>query len=148
MKKEELSNVGGIFAPDTKTKLELPEFLVRISAGFPSPADDYVDKKLDLNEYLIRHPSATFFVRVRGDSMINAGMRSEDILVVDRSLEVRNNDIVLAVIDGEFTVKRFVKTKERISLVPENPDYKEIVIREGMQFEVWGIVTSIIHKVR
>jgi DNA polymerase V len=140
-------NISEIFMADTGTKLPLPEYLVKISAGFPSPADDYVDKKLDLNEYLIEHPAATFFVRVIGDSMQNAGMQSGDILIVDRALEAKSGDIVLAVIDGEFTVKRFVKLNDKLFLVPENPAYKEIEIKGNMQFEVWGVVTNVIHKV-
>src|SRR4030042_6039051 len=89
-----------------KTKVKLPLYISRIKAGFPSPADDYIEKELDLNEYLIKHPAATFFVRVEGNSMIDAGIHSGDILIVDKSLEAKNNKIVIAVVNGELTVKR------------------------------------------
>lgn len=111
MKKIEKGNISDIFIPVIDSKIELPEYLSKISAGFPSPANDYMDKKLDLNEYLIQHPAATFFVRVSGDSMVNAGINSGDLLVVDRALEVKNNSIVLAVVNGEFTLKRIKKSK-------------------------------------
>jgi len=106
----------------TTVSLKLPLFLSSVKAGFPSPADDFVETRLDLNEYLIDHPEATFFVRVSGDSMIRAGIHTGDILIVDRSLEPKNNDIVIAIIDGEFTVKRLKKYGDRVFLVPENPN--------------------------
>jgi len=108
MKKD---NVSEIFVPDKNRKVSLPYFVTSISAGFPSPADDYIDKKLDLNEYLIENPSSTFYVRVEGDSMIGAGIYSGDILIVDRSLEAQNRKIVLAILNGEFTVKKLIKNK-------------------------------------
>ncbi len=122
-------------------------FLSRIRAGFPSPADDYLDKKLDLNEFLIKHPAATFFVKVKGESMIKAGIHSGDILVVDRSLEPRDKKIVIAVLNGEFTVKRVRKMKDKLYLVSENDDYPPIEIKDGADFEVWGIVVHVIHSV-
>jgi DNA polymerase V len=118
-----------------------------VSAGFPSPADDYTEGTLDLNEYLIRHPAATFFVRVQGDSMVNAGIHSGDLLVVDRSLEPGNKKIVLAVLDGEFTVKRLMKKRGHLYLYPENSDYAPVEITEENRFEVWGVVTAVIHEV-
>ena len=145
MKKD---NISEIFANLEGKKIKLPEYLSKISAGFPSPADDYIDKKLDLNEYLIQHPASTFFVRVVGNSMINAGIQSGDLIIVDRSLEAKNDSIILAVVNGEFTVKRFIKMNGKIYLVPENPDYEELEIREEMNFEVWGVVTSVIHEVK
>lgn len=126
---------------------ELPLFTARISAGFPSPADDYIDRKLDLNEYLIKHPAATFFVRVQGDSMIDAGIHSGDILIVDRALEPADGKIVIAVLYGELTVKRIKKTKTKLSLLPENPAFKPIEITPEMGLEVWGVVTHVIHTV-
>jgi DNA polymerase V len=141
-------NVSAIYAVDNGRKVELPQVTSKISAGFPSPADDYIDKKLDLNEFLIRHPASTFFVRVIGDSMINAGMNSGDLIVVDRSLEATSGRIILAVVNGEFTVKRFVIRKTKPFLVPENDKYPEIPIHEETQFEVWGVVTSVIHEVK
>ena len=119
-----------------------------IYAGFPSPADDFLEKKLDLNEYLIKNPAATFFIRVRGSSMIQAGIFSGDILIVDRSLEPENNAIVVVVIDGEFTVKRLQTSGGQIRLIAENRNYKPIKVTEEMEFQVWGVVTNVIHTVK
>jgi DNA polymerase V len=117
-----------------------------IAAGFPSPAGDYIDSRLDIFEYLIQHPTATFYVRVKGNSMINAGIHDGDLLVVDRSLEPKNNQVVIAVIDGEFTVKRISKYNNKLYLIPENNQFKPIEITDTMDFEVWGVVTFVIHK--
>jgi len=136
----------GIYEPDHKTKHELPLFLESVSAGFPSPADDYLEGKLDLNEHLVKNPTATFFVRVTGDSMEGAGMYSGDILVVDRSLDPKDDNVIIAVIDGELTVKRLSNNKGEISLIPENPNYKPLKITEEMSFTVWGVVTNVIHS--
>ena len=129
-----------------RPRLALPLYLSPVAAGFPSPAEDYIEKKLDLNEQLIRNPAATFFVRVDGDSMRDAGIASGDILVVDRSQEVRNNAIVIAAVNGELTVKRLKKARSRLWLVPENPDFPVLEIGPETQFDVWGVVTYIIHK--
>ncbi|HHH84583.1 MAG TPA: translesion error-prone DNA polymerase V autoproteolytic subunit [Firmicutes bacterium] len=118
-----------------------------VSAGFPSPADDYTEGPLDLNEHLVRHPAATFFVRVQGESMVNAGIHSGDLLIVDRALEPGHRKIVLAVLDGEFTVKRLIERGGRLYLYPENPAYKPVEITEENRFEVWGVVTAVIHEV-
>mgnify|MGYP001343412683 CR=1 FL=1 len=128
------------------TRLALPLYLSPVAAGFPSPAEDYIDRKLDLNEQLIRNPASTFFVRVDGDSMRDASIASGDILVVDRSLAPRNNAIAIAAINGELTVKRLKKVLSRLWLVPENPEFPPIEIVPEMQFEIWGVVTYIIHK--
>jgi DNA polymerase V len=135
-----------IFKAEAKTSLPLPIFLANVQAGFPSPAEDYLDKMLDLNELLIAHPAATFFVRVAGDSMQGAGIFSGDILVVDRSLEPTDNKIIVALVNGEFTVKRLKCKDGRISLVPENPAYPILELTEGSDFQVWGVVTYVIHK--
>lgn len=119
-----------------------------IAAGFPSPADDHLERSLDLNEYMIKHPTATFFVRVEGDSMINAGIRSGDILVVDRALSWKQNSIVVAFLQGEFTVKRIGKKGNMLYLYAENDAYAPIAITSDMDFEVWGVVTFAIHHVR
>ena len=124
----------------------LPLFNCTLSAGFPSPADDYFEKKLDLNELLITHPAATFFVKVEGDSMIGAGIHSGDMLVVDRSLTAEDGKIIVALIEGEFTVKRFVKRGGKHFLVPENSRYKPIEITEEKEFQVWGVVTYVVHR--
>lgn len=131
-----------------KDPLPLPLFLANVQAGFPSPAEDYLDKTLDLNELLISHPAATFFVRVMGDSMQNAGILSGDVLIVDRSLEALENSIVIAVVNGEFTVKRLLKRDGRIFLAPENPSYPILEIMPESDFQVWGVVTYVIHKAR
>ena len=143
--KDELT-ILGIYEPDNKTKHELPLFLESVSAGFPSPADDYLEGKLDLNEHLVKNPTATFFVRVTGDSMEGAGMFSGDILVVDRSLDPKDGNVIIAVIDGELTVKRLSNKNGEISLVPENPNYKPLKITEEMSFTVWGVVSNVIHS--
>ena len=125
----------------------LPLFVSSIAAGFPSPADDYVDKKLDLNELLIAQPAATFFVRVVGDSMQGAGISTGDLLVVDRSMQAVNGNIVVAIVQGEFTVKRLKKEGDKIFLIAENPSYRPIEINEESGFEVWGVVSYVIHPV-
>jgi DNA polymerase V len=126
---------------------EIPLFLAKIPAGFPSPAEDYLDKKLDLNNYLIKNPAATFFIRVKGNSMVNAGIRTGDLLIVDRSLEPKDKKIVIACLNGEFTIKRIQKVGEKLYLAPENDSFTPIEIKEEMDFEIWGIVTSVIHTV-
>lgn len=128
-------------------KHELPLFLSKVRAGFPSPADDYLDKRIDLNEHLIQHPAATFFVKVKGDSMVNAGIQSGDILIVDRSLEPRDKRIVVAILNGEFTVKRIRKKNNKLYLVSENEAFAAIEITPEMDFEIWGVVIHVIHSV-
>ncbi len=134
------------YSVSTQVSQPLPFFVSAIQAGFPSPADDYIEQALDLNELIIKHPAATFYVRVQGDSMENAGIYSGDILVVDRSLTAHHKSIVLAVLDGEFTVKRLMMKDQEIYLVAENASYPHIKIRPETQFEVWGVVTYVIHK--
>jgi DNA polymerase V len=112
----------------------------RAACGFPSPADDYLDRPLDFNELLIVNPAATFAVRIAGDSMIEAGLFPNDIAIVDRSLPVIDKCIVLALLDGEFTIKRYRQTRARVWLHAENPAYKDITITEEMSFEVWGVI--------
>ena len=126
-------------------------FVVTVPAGFPSPAEDYLEGNLDLNQHLIHHPAATFFARAKGDSMIEAGIHSGDLLIVDRAVEATHNSIVIAVINGKLTVKRFciescsTQVSQRISLVPANPNYPTIHINEAMDFEVWGVVLGVYH---
>jgi len=127
---------------------ELPLYHSKVAAGFPSPADDYISKKLDLNEYLIKHPAATFLVRATGDSMINAGIHHNDILIVDRSLKPTVGKIIIVAIDGQLTVKRLQKNANgKFLLVPDNPAYKPIEISEGSETCIWGVVTQVIHFV-
>ena len=125
-----------------------PLFLSRVPAGFPSPADDYVECSLDLNEHLIAHREATFFVRVKGHSMTGAGIRDGDLLVVDRSLEAGDGDIVVAVVDGELTVKRLSRRGGTVRLLPESPGCEPIEFKDGQELTVWGVVTSVIHRIR
>ena len=118
-----------------------------ISAGFPSPADDFKEQRLSLDRELIKNKEATFFARVSGQSMIGAGLNDNDLLVIDRSLEPENNKIAVCFLDGEFTVKRLRVTKDEVWLQPENPDYPIIKITQDNDFVIWGIVTNVIKKV-
>tara|TARA_B100000700_G_C14508309_1_gene607389 strand:+ start:70 stop:495 length:426 start_codon:yes stop_codon:yes gene_type:complete len=119
-----------------------------VYAGFPSPAEDHLDLDLDLNEHLIKHPAATFYVYAKGDSMINSGIHDGDLLIVDRSLNPGLKSIVIAVINGEFTVKRIKKINKELYLMPDNDSYKPIQITTDMNFQIWGIVTHTIHKTK
>lgn len=127
-------------------KQVVPLFASPVKASFPSPAEDFIEAHLNLNDYIIKHPAATFFVRVEGTSMIRAGINSGDILVVDRSIEPKNGHIVIAVVNGEFTVKRIHKTETALYLMPENKRFNPILITEDMDFQVWGVVSYVIHK--
>ena len=139
-------SIAAIYGPEHKSTIRRPLFLSGVSAGFPSPADDYVDRKLDLNELLIKNPAATFFVRVAGESMIGAGIQHDDILVVDRSQEPAGGNIVIAVYNGELTVKRLIHDKNGSRLVAENPNYPPLEITEESGCEIWGVVTSVVHQ--
>lgn len=136
-----------IYRMKRNTRIKLPLFSARIPAGFPSPADDYIDRRLDLNELLIKHPSATFFVKVSGDSMTGAGIHSGDTLIVDRAETPVNSSIVIAALDGELTVKRLVIENNRAFLKAENPGYAPIAVGPDSGFEVWGVVIHVIHTV-
>ncbi len=126
--------------------LPLPLYTSRIAAGFPSPADDHLEAPLDLNEHLVKHPAATFVVKVDGDSMTGAGIYNGDLLVVDRSLEAKSGSIVVAVVNGELTVKRLVIERRRARLIPENPAYKPIEVRDGLDLVIWGVVAHVIRS--
>jgi DNA polymerase V len=141
-------SVRDIHLPDMSTKLELPLQNCSVPAGFPSPAEDYVEHKLDLNSYLVTHPAATFFVRASGNSMTGANIHDGDLLIVDRSIEAAHNDIVIAVVLGEITVKRLHYLRGEIALVPENDSYQTIFINEHSDLHIWGVVTNAIHCVR
>jgi len=140
------SNELEFYSIDTTTELEIPLFESNISAGFPSPADDYIDLKIDFNKLLIKNPAATFCVRVNGVSMKDAGINNGDILVVDRSIEPKNNSVAVCFIDGEFTIKRITRVKHELFLVADNPEYKPIKISKDNDFQVWGVVRFVIHK--
>jgi len=125
----------------------MPLFTSHISAGFPSPADDYIEKRLNLNDLVIKNHTSTFFVKVSGDSMLEAGIHHGDILVVDKAKAPANNSIVIAVLNGELTVKRIHKAGKKLYLVPENSDYSRIEVTKDMELVVWGVVTNVIHPV-
>lgn len=126
--------------------LYLPLYASPVSCGFPSPAEDYIENPLDLNEHLITKPAATFFVRAKGDSMIGAGIFDHDLIIVDRSKTPAHDHIVLAVINGEFTLKRLIKMQNTLWLYPDNPKYLPLKINEDMDFQIWGVVSYSIHK--
>ena len=135
-----------LFSIIKNTQINTPIFLDKISAGFPSPATDYMENKLDLNEYLIKHPAATFIVKASGSSMINADIYSGDLLIVDRSLTPKNKDIVIASIFGDLTVKKLRKKGKLFFLLSANNEYPSIEIKEEMECFIWGVVTYVIHK--
>ena len=128
--------------------LSIPFAFSPVHAGFPSPADDYLEPDLDVNALIIRHKEATFFVRVTGDSMQDAGIREGDVLVVDRAENATHNAIIIAVINGEFTVKRLYHKGNAVYLVPANARYRPIEITAEMQFQIWGVVTFCIHRMK
>ncbi|MBN8681574.1 MAG: translesion error-prone DNA polymerase V autoproteolytic subunit [Chitinophagales bacterium] len=137
-----------IYAADVSTDLALPFAAGGIAAGFPSPANDYLDLSIDLNRELVDNPDATFYARVKGDSMQEAGIQSGDVLVVDRSLTAFSNDIVVAFLNGEFTVKRLQLGADTCVLLPANRQYPELRVQEGDDFRIWGVVTYVIKNVR
>lgn len=139
---------GVLLPAPAAAPLKRPRFGHRVRAGFPSPADDYIEAWLDLNQHLIEHKEATFFVQAAGDSMIGAGIREGALLVVDRALEPHHGDIVIAVVDGELTVKRLEKRRGGVRLVAENPAYAPIEFQDGQELVIWGVVTSVIQKLR
>ncbi|MDB9975627.1 translesion error-prone DNA polymerase V autoproteolytic subunit [Candidatus Thioglobus sp.] len=140
------SKVEVFLTKDNPTELSIPIFTSRVQAGFPSPADDHLEDALDLNTHLIHHKEATFFVKAQGDSMLGAGIQQGDILIVDKSLSAKSGKIVIAVVDGEFTVKRLHKYKGNITLKAENPDFEDIKIGGTDELIIWGVVTSVIHQ--
>ena len=123
---------------------EYPLFGMPIKAGFPSPAEDWVEGKIDFNQYLVKNPAATYLLKVKGDSMIDAGISPEDIIVVDSSLEAKHKDIVIACINGDMTLKRLYKRGKRLALLPENPKYEAIEIAGDAEFSIWGVVKHVI----
>ena len=140
-----LFNSLSLFNFSRRKKVNIPMFLDNISAGFPSPATDYMENKLDLNEHLIKHPAATFIVKASGFSMIGAGIHSGDLLIIDRSITPQNNNIVIASIFGDLTVKKLKKKKNSFFLTSANEHYPSIEVKEEMECFIWGVVTFIIH---
>ncbi len=140
------ATISAIHPCERPPALKRPLFACSVSAGFPSPADDYIEGKLDLNELMVANPAATFFVRVAGDSMLGAGIHHNDILVVDRSLEPVSGKVVIAVVNGELTVKRLRRNGEGFALMAENPDYPDIPLSEESACEIWGVAAFVIHS--
>ena len=140
-------SISEIWLADDSKSVKLPYYDTKVQAGFPSPAEDHLEQRLDLNTLVIENPSATFFVRVAGESMRGIGITDGDILVVDRSIESWGNRVVVAVIDSEFTIKRFTKQNATVVLEAENPDYPPITITEEMDFSVWGVVCWALKKI-
>ncbi len=138
------TSVIQFFKAGLDSKLELPYVEEGISAGFPSPADDFLDANIDLNTYLIKNPSTTFYGRVKGNSMVDAGIHDGDLLIIDKSLQPENNKIAVCFIDGEFTVKRIKMEKDIVWLVAENKAYKPIKVTKDNEFIIWGIVINVI----
>ena len=118
-----------------------------ISAGFPSPADDFKEIRISLDRELVKNPEATFYAKVSGDSMIEAGLNDGDLIVIDRSLDPKNGKIAICLVDGEFTVKRLKRDKNKFYLMPENKKYKPIELNEGNELIIWGVVEYVIKKV-
>ncbi len=133
-----------IYSAFSGSRLELPVISAGISAGFPSPALDFIDLTIDMNRHLIKHPSATFYGRVKGHSMKDAGIFDGDLLVIDKSLEPKNDKIAVCFIDGEFTVKRIKIENDCCWLIPENSDFQPLKVTAENDFLIWGIVTHVI----
>lgn len=137
---------AGESSSKSSAKLFIPLSIECISAGFPSPAEDYLENRIDLNEHLIRNPSSTFFLKVSGNSMTEAGIQDGDLLVIDRSLDPRPKQIVIAIIDGEFTVKKLTFYKENLYLEAANPDYPRLDLRNYNDVQIWGVAIYSIHS--
>jgi len=147
MKETKAIPVDAAMPQDNSPREALPLYLSPVVAGFPSPAEDYLDRKLDLHEHLVRNHAATFFLRASGDSMIRAGIHDGDLLVVDRSITPGNGSVVIAAVEGELTVKYLAKKNGRVLLVPANDEYPELDITEQEDAVIWGVVTYAIHKI-
>ena len=143
MKEQKLT----FFRPDFDSEVTIPFIPDGVSAGFPSPAADFLENNIDLNKELSDNPLATFYIKVKGNSMIDAGINDKDVLVVDRSLEPQNNKIAICYIDGEFTVKRILLEKDCLYLMPENENYAPIKVTDENELIIWGIVTYVIKKI-
>lgn len=140
-----LEFVGAAAAMD-QNRQGVPLYLTPVEAGFPSPAEDYLDRRLDLHQHLVRNEAATFFLRAHGESMLGAGIHDGDLLIVDRSIEAVHRKVVIAALDGELTVKRLLRREGRVLLAPENPQFEPIDITESEFVHIWGVVTYVVHK--
>ena len=130
----------------TTKKFKIPLLTDSVSAGFPSPADDYTEENIDLNEHLISNPFSTFFLRFKGDSMINAGIKDKDLIIVDKSLTPRPGNIIIAMIDGEFTIKRLSIKNDELYLKAENHNYPDFNFKNHIDVQIWGVVIHSIHS--
>ena len=139
----ELINAAAAIQPQ---RMGLPLYLAPVEAGFPSPADDYLDRRLDLHQHLVRNEAATFFLRAHGESMLGAGIHDGDLLIVDRSMDAAHRKVVIAALDGELTEKRLLHREGRVLLAPENPRFEPIDITESESVHIWGVVTYVVHK--
>lgn len=139
-------SIKAIYGLRQEVKLRRPMLGNRIPAGFPSPAQDYIETMLDLNEFLVQHPAATFYVRAEGYSMIGAGIYPDDIVIVDRALDSVSGNIIVAVYDGELALKRLRIENDEYFLCPENPEFQPIKVNQELEFSIWGVVTYVIHK--
>ena len=148
MNMKKSKSVIDIFKADTKSSVELPFVDEGIRAGFPSPAQDYLDLSIDLNNELIKHPSTTFYGRVKGDSLIEADIHEGDILIIDKSLEPREGDLAVCCVDGEFTLKYIKIEQDVVWLIPANKDFQPIKLTAGNEIVIWGIFTYSIKKHR
>lgn len=148
LRRELFSDVYSISLIEPAIDMSIAVAIEKVSAGFPSPAQDYIDKKIDMNEHLISNECATFIVKVGSLSMKNAGIDIDDELIVDRSLDAKHDDIVVALVDNDFTVKRLKIEQHRTWLKAENPDYDDIHLKDGQQLIIWGVVTFILKKAR
>ena len=137
-----------ILIPIKKNTISLPLFANRVACGFPSPADDYLESTIDLNDLLISNVPSTFLIYATGESMINAGIMDGDILIVDRSLKPKHKDIIVAIINGDFLVKRLYMQDSKVWLCSENRNFPKIEINSNTNFEIWGVVTNAIHRLR
>jgi DNA polymerase V len=148
MKPTNVYNMIKKYPPPTKRHL-VALYCSKITAGFPSPADDYIDKNLDLNEHLIKKPAATFFLRASGDSMQEKGIFNNDMLIVDKSIKPQSGDVVIASIDGQFTVKTiYLDRNKKIFLMPANKNYSPIEITQTAELLIWGVVVHVIHTLK
>ena len=134
------------FFDSTTKRFRIPLLNDSVSAGFPSPADDYTEENIDLNEHLISNPFSTFFLRVKGDSMINAGIKDKDLIIVDKSLIAKPGNIIIAMIDGEFTIKRLSIKNDELYLKAENNNYPDFRFKNHIDVQIWGVVIYSIHS--
>ena len=146
MSKSRTLQIIGIATASAPDDQKIPIYLSAVQAGWPSPAEDYIDEEINLHEIAVRNPAATFFLRATGESMVGVGIHDGDLLIVDRSVDASHNRIVIAALDGELLVKKLVQRGRRTFLAPANPDFPEIEITNREYVHIWGIVTYVLHK--